>query len=50
MIKSARLHKYPGHVMAIVMAGGQGSRLMPLTDNRSKPSRSAHAIGSSTSC
>ena len=23
--------------MAIVMAGGQGSRLIPLTENRSKP-------------
>jgi len=29
--------RYPGNVMAIVMAGGQGSRLMPLTRNRSKP-------------
>jgi glucose-1-phosphate adenylyltransferase len=37
MPMSAHRYKYPGHVMAIVMAGGQGSRLMPLTENRSKP-------------
>ncbi len=37
MTKPAHKYKYPRHVMAIVMAGGQGSRLMPLTDTRSKP-------------
>ena len=29
--------RYAHNVMAIVMAGGQGSRLKPLTDKRSKP-------------
>lgn len=27
----------PSRIMAMVMAGGQGSRLRPLTDKRSKP-------------
>jgi glucose-1-phosphate adenylyltransferase len=31
-----RIH-YANNVMAMVMAGGQGSRLMPLTEKRSKP-------------
>ena len=25
------------HVLAIVLAGGEGKRLMPLTDDRAKP-------------
>jgi glucose-1-phosphate adenylyltransferase len=29
--------RYASNVMAMVMAGGQGSRLMPLTEKRSKP-------------
>jgi glucose-1-phosphate adenylyltransferase len=29
--------RYANNVMAMVMAGGQGSRLQPLTDKRSKP-------------
>jgi glucose-1-phosphate adenylyltransferase len=37
MTTPAHRHKYPRHVLAIVMAGGQGSRLMPLTETRSKP-------------
>lgn len=35
-IPSARF-RGPSSIMAIVMAGGQGSRLMPLTEKRSKP-------------
>jgi glucose-1-phosphate adenylyltransferase len=37
MQKAKRRLRYANNVMAIVMAGGQGSRLQPLTDKRSKP-------------
>jgi glucose-1-phosphate adenylyltransferase len=37
MAQSGRRNRYAGSVMATVMAGGQGSRLHPLTDKRSKP-------------
>jgi glucose-1-phosphate adenylyltransferase len=37
MLQPAPQHKYAGRIMAIVMAGGQGSRLKPLTEKRSKP-------------
>ncbi len=37
MPKPKRQIRYTNNVMAMVMAGGQGSRLQPLTDIRSKP-------------
>jgi glucose-1-phosphate adenylyltransferase len=37
MYQPAPQHKTAGRIMAIVMAGGQGSRLKPLTEKRSKP-------------
>jgi glucose-1-phosphate adenylyltransferase len=37
MLKPRRQFRYANNVMALVMAGGQGSRLHPLTDKRSKP-------------
>jgi glucose-1-phosphate adenylyltransferase len=37
MNKLTHRNRYPSSVMAMVMAGGQGSRLSPLTDKRSKP-------------
>jgi len=37
MPKPNQSFRYPSNVMAIVMAGGQGSRLQPLTEKRSKP-------------
>ncbi len=37
MDRPKRRFRYANHVMAMVMAGGQGSRLQPLTDKRSKP-------------
>ena len=36
MSDHARLH-LPNQAMALVLAGGRGSRLMQLTDRRSKP-------------
>lgn len=37
MFKLKHRYRYANSVMAMVMAGGQGSRLSPLTDKRSKP-------------
>jgi ADP-glucose pyrophosphorylase len=37
MPKPKRRFHYANTVMAMVMAGGQGSRLHPLTEKRSKP-------------
>ena len=36
MQKPKRRFRYANNVMAMVMAGAQGSRLNPLTDKRSK--------------
>jgi len=37
MLQKGPQHKFAGRIMAMVMAGGQGSRLKPLTEKRSKP-------------
>ncbi len=37
MFQPVPQHKSAGRIMAMVMAGGQGSRLQPLTEKRTKP-------------
>jgi glucose-1-phosphate adenylyltransferase len=37
MVRIEHSHGYANRVMAMVLAGGQGKRLAPLTDKRSKP-------------
>ena len=37
MIQNRRMSPSTGNVLAVVMGGGQGTRLFPLTKERSKP-------------
>ncbi len=48
MFQPVPQHKSAGRIMAMVMAGGQGSRLQPLTEKRTRPAVPFGSTGTNT--